>query len=169
MKEEIINRVANSGLITIDLSNYAPKYCISELDIKEFLFEGVVLKEKEFRLSLKRFDFEKYKNEAVALFCSTNAIVPMWAYMLISSYLKEVCCRIHCGEKEKVFQNLILSEIKKINVSEFKDKKVIVKGCGSIPLDASLYIAITEKLQENVSSLMFGEACSAVPVYKKKK
>ena len=168
MTGEIINRVANSNLITIDLADYAPTSAIKILDIKDFLFEGVLLKEKEFRSSLKEFDFSAYTNKTVALNCNTNAIVPMWAFMLITSYLNNIASEIHLGTKEEVFQKKFSENIDSFDASEFEGKKIIVKGCGQIPLTEALYIAITKKLQNTVSSLMFGEACSAVPVFKKK-
>ena len=168
MTGKIINRVSNSDLITIDLADYAPTSSIKILDIKDFLFEGIFLKEKEFRSSLKEFDFSNYTNKTVALNCSTDAIVPMWAFMLVTSYLNSVNADIHFGIKEDVFQQIFTANINAINTSKFEGKKVIVKGCGNIPLSESLYIAITKKLQNTVSSLMFGEACSAVPIFKKK-
>ena len=169
MKEEIINRVAKSKLITIDLAEYFPKEEIVEFDIKSLLYKEAVLKEKEFRLKLKSMDFVTFKGKIIALFCSKEAIIPMWAYMLISSHLSPYCDQIYCGKKETVIQHIMLEKIKLINENEFLEKKVIVKGCGSIPLSESLYIGITKKLQNTVSSLMFGEACSAVPIYKKRK
>ena len=169
MSKEIVNRVANSKLITIDLSDYAPKDNILIFDVKDLLFEGIILKEKEFRSSLKQFDFSRYKGGTVALYCSAEAIIPMWAYMLVSSCLIPICSNLYFGTKEEVFQKILLKNIFDIDSEKFKEKKVIVKGCGNIPLSESLYIAITQKLQNSVSSLMFGEACSAVPVYKRKK
>ena len=168
MDKEIVNRVANSSLITIDLTDYAPTKPIAVLDIKDFLFQGIVLKEKEFRLSLKVFDFSIYTNTTVALNCSADAIVPMWAFMLVTSYLNTVNANIYFGIKEDVFQQIFKENINSINASEFEGKKVIVKGCGQIPLTEILYISITKKLQNTVSSLMFGEACSTVPILKNK-
>lgn len=167
MEKEIINRVANSGLITIDLSDYAPKKPIENLDIKKFLFQGLILKEKEFRLTLKKNDFSIYKNKTVALNCSSNSILPMWAFMLITSYLNTVNADVHFGTQEEVFQQIFKKNINGIDTENFKNKKVIIKGCGSVKLTANLYVTITKKLQNIVSSLMFGEACSAVPVFKK--
>ena len=169
MSEEIINRVANSDLITIDLTDYAPNIQILELDLKHFLFEGFILKEKDFRASLKEFDFSGYENKVVAVFCSSDCIIPMWAFMLVTSCLNNVASEIYSGNKAAVFQQLFLRNIENIKTLKFKNKKVIVKGCGQIPLSANLYVAITKKLQNIVTSLMFGEACSAVPVFKKKK
>tara|TARA_B100000768_G_scaffold72517_1_gene69533 strand:- start:545 stop:1051 length:507 start_codon:yes stop_codon:yes gene_type:complete len=168
MSGEIVNRVAKSSLITMDLTDYAPTKPIAVLDLKDFLFQGIVLKEKEYRQSLKEFDFSIYKNATVALNCSSDAIVPMWAFMLVTSYLNSVNSDIHFGVKEAVFQQIFTNNINAIEASEFESKKVIVKGCGQIPLTEVLYIAITKKLQNKVSSLMFGEACSAVPVLKNK-
>ena len=168
MSDEIVNRVANSPLITIDLADYAPSQSIAVLDVKDFLFQEIILKEKEFRANLKEFDFSIYQDKIVAINCSSDAIVPMWAFMLITSYLKGIASEIHFGKKENVFQQIFTVNIDAIDSTEFKNKKVIVKGCGQIPLSESLYIAITKKLQYTVSSLMFGEACSAVPVLKNK-
>ena len=169
MSEEIINRVANSDLITIDLTDYAPNIQILELDLKHFLFEGFILKEKDFRASLKEFDFSSYENKVVAVFCSSDCIIPMWAFMLLTSCLNNVASEIYSGNKAAVFQQLFLRNIENIKTLKFKNKKVIVKGCGQIPLSQNLYVAITKKLQNIVTSLMFGEACSAVPVFKKQK
>ena len=168
MSDEIVNRVANSALITIDLADYAPSESITVLDVKDFLFQEIILKEKEFRANLKEFDFSIYQDKIIAINCSSDAIVPMWAFMLVTSYLKGIASKIHFGKKEDVFQQIFTANIDAIDATEFKNKKVIVKGCGQIPLSESLYIAITKKLQNRVSSLMFGEACSAVPVLKNK-
>lgn len=168
MRDEIVNRVANSTLITIDLADYAPSQSISVLDVKDFLFQEIILKEKEFRTNLKEFDFSVYQGKIVAINCSSDAIVPMWAFMLVTSYLKGIASKIHFGKKEDVFQQIFTANIDAIDSAEFESKKVIVKGCGQVPLSASLYMAITKKLQDTVSSLMFGEACSAVPVLKNK-
>ena len=168
MRDEIVNRVSNSALITIDLADYAPSQSIAVLDVKDFLFQEIILKEKEFRTNLKEFDFSVYQGKIVAINCSSDAIVPMWAFMLVTSYLKGVANEIHFGKKEEVFQQIFTANIDAIDNTEFQNKKVIVKGCGQIPLSASLYMAITKKLQNTVSSLMFGEACSAVPVFKNK-
>ena len=168
MSDEIVNRVANSALITIDLADYAPSQSIAVLDVKDFLFQEIILKEKEFRANLKEFDFSIFQDKIIAINCSSDAIVPMWAFMLVTSYLKGIASKIHFGKKEDVFQQIFTANIDAIDSAEFKNKKVIVKGCGQIPLSESLYIAITKKLQNTVSSLMFGEACSAVPVLKNK-
>jgi hypothetical protein len=167
MSEEIINRVAKSGLITIDLADYAPNKEILEIDIKQFLFNQVILKEKEFRDQIKEFDFNLYQDAITTIICSANSIIPMWGFMLVASNLKKVNAKIYSGNKHAVFQKIFLENIDRINPSDFENKKIIVKGCSTIPISEELYIAITNKLQKNISSLMFGEACSAVPIYKK--
>ena len=168
MNGKIKNRVANSKLITVDLMDYAPNVQILEVDLKQFLFNGHILKEKDFRYAIKQFEFEKYKDKVVGVYCSSDCIIPMWAFMLVTSCLTKVTSKIYSGSKEAVFHQLFLQNIENMNSLGFQNKKVIVKGCGEIPLEESHYVAITKKLNNTVSSLMFGEACSAVPVNKKK-
>ena len=169
MVKEIVNRVAQSELITIDFSDFVPKNEIIEFDLKQFLFRGTILKEKEFRLKLKKFDASKFHNKEVALFCSSECIIPMWAYMLATSKINDIASEIYSGSKSELLQKKTLANIQNIDTGKFINKKVIVKGCGQMQFNEELYIAITKKLRNIVSSLMFGEACSAVPVYKIKK
>ena len=169
MVKEIVNRVAQSELITIDFSDYVPEKEIVEFDLKQFLFSETILKEKEFRLKLKKFDVNKFHNKEVALFCSSECIIPMWAYMLATSKINDIASEIYSGSKSELLQKKTLANIQNIDTGKFINKKVIVKGCGQIQFNEELYIAITRKLRNIVSSLMFGEACSAVPVYKIKK
>ena len=169
MVKEIVNRVAQSELITIDFSDFVPENEIIEFDLKQFLFRGAILKEKEFRIELKKFDVSKFHNKEVALFCSSDSIIPMWAYMLATSKINDIASEIYSGSKSEFLQKKTLANIQNMNTDKFINKKVIVKGCGQIQFNEELYIAITRKLRNIVSSLMFGEACSAVPVYKIKK
>jgi len=169
MVKEIVNRVAQSELITIDFSDYVPEKEIVEFDLKQFLFSETILKEKEFRLKLKKFDVNKFHNKEVALFCSSDCIIPMWAYMLATSKINDIASEIYSGSKSELLQKKTLANIQNIDTGKFINKKVIVKGCGQMQFNEELYIAITKKLRNIVSSLMFGEACSAVPVYKIKK
>lgn len=169
MVKKIINRVAQSELITIDFSDYVPEKEIVEFDLKQFLFSEAILKEKEFRLKLKKFDVNKFHNKEVALFCSSECIIPMWAYMLATSKINGIASEIYSGSKSEFLQKKTLANIQNMDTDKFINKKVIVKGCGQIQFNEELYIAITRKLRNIVSSLMFGEACSAVPVYKIKK
>ena len=167
MTNEIINKVAKSGIINLDLEDYAPRDIITELDLKDFLFEGLILKEKYFRESLKDHNWSKYRGNVLALFCSSNCIIPMWAYMLVTSYLEKNNLINFYGNKEQVFNLLFLEIIGKIDIQEFKDKRVIIKGCGNLKIHEKIYVAITKKMQPEVKSLMFGEACSSVPIHKK--
>lgn len=169
MVKEIVNRVAQSELITIDFSDFVPENEIIEFDLKQFLFRGAILKEKEFRIELKKFDVSKFHNKEVALFCSSECIIPMWAYMLATSKINDIASEIYSGSKSEFLQKKTLANIQNIDTGKFINKKVIVKGCGQMQFNEELYIAITKKLRNIVSSLMFGEACSAVPVYKIKK
>ena len=167
-KNKIINRVAKSSLLNLNISDYAPKEDIELLDVKIFLSEDLVLKERVFRENLKKFDFSIYKNKTVAVYYSSEYIVPMWAFMLISTYLNHFTDDFYYGSKKDVFQKLFLKNIEKINVSMFKNKKVIINGCSDISINEELYLSISKKIQPYVNSLMFGEACSSVPIYKKK-
>jgi hypothetical protein len=169
MVKEIVNRVAQSELISIDFSDYVPEKEIVEFDLKQFLFNETILKEKEFRLKLKKYDVNKFHNKEVALFCSSECIIPMWAYMIATSKINGIASEIYSGSKAEFLQKKTLANIQNMDTDKFINKKVIVKGCGQIKFNEELYIAITRKLRNIVSSLMFGEACSAVPVYKIKK
>tara|TARA_B110000444_G_scaffold219155_1_gene219135 strand:- start:2659 stop:3162 length:504 start_codon:yes stop_codon:yes gene_type:complete len=167
MNNEIINKIAKSGIINLDLEDYAPKDIITELDLKDFLFEGLILKEKYFRESLKDHNWSKYRGDVLALFCSSNSIIPMWAYMLVTSYLEKNNLINFYGNKEQVFNLLFVEIIEELDIHEFKDKRVIIKGCGNLKIHEKIYVAITKKMQPAVKSLMFGEACSSVPIHKK--
>ena len=167
MTNEIINKVAKSGIINLDLEDYAPRDIITELDLKDFLFEGLILKEKYFRESLKDHNWSKYRGNVLALFCSSNCIIPMWAYMLVTSYLEKNNLINFYGNKEQVFNLLFLEVIGKIDIQKFKDKRVIIKCCVNLKIHEKIYVAITKKIQPAVKSLMFGEACSSVPIHKK--
>lgn len=165
---ELVNKIAQSGLITLDLEDFFPKEEIVELDVKDFLFRGLILKEIEFRDALKQHDWHIYKDKTVAIHCSTDAILPQWSFMLIANYLTSQTNYIYFGNKEKVEYNLFLQNIQNIDENKYKDERVIIKGCGTKTVTSEAYIEITKKLQPVVKSLMFGEACSTVPIYKKK-
>jgi hypothetical protein len=165
---ELVNKVAQSGLITLDLEDFFPKETIHSVDIKEFLFRGLILKELDFRAALKAHDWSVYKDQPVAVFCSTDAILPQWAFMLITSYLLSYTNSIFFGAVEEVEQKLFLSNLKNIDAVKYAEQKIIIKGCGTKTVTGEAYLEITKKLQPVVKSLMFGEACSTVPVFKKK-
>ncbi len=163
----IENRVEKSGMITIDLVDYIPKGFQYVLDIKDFMQDGLVLREKDFRQRIKDKDWSQFKDSFVAVTNSSEGIIPLWAYMLISSALQPYCSLIVRGNKSHLKGALLKRSIEAIDETEYKDKRVIIKGCGKEPIPESAYINITQKLQPVVRSLMFGEACSTVPVFKK--
>ena len=165
---ELVNKVAQSGLITIDLEEFFPKQDIIALDIKDFLFRGLILKELEFRAALKAHDWSIYKDKIVAVYCSTDAILPQWSFMLVSTYLAAQTNNIYFGNVEKVEYNLFLENIKHIDETKYTNEKIVIKGCGTKTVTGEAYMEITKKLQPVVKSLMFGEPCSTVPIYKKK-
>ena len=168
MSETFINKVAESGLISLDLAQYIPNKEIVVFDIKPYLFKELILKEKDFRASLATIDWAQFENKIVGIFCSTDAIIPMWANMLIVANLSPFVKSVYFGDENKTKELVLLDEIQKIDASSFIDQRVVVKGCGDTPIGESAFIAITQKLRPVVKSIMYGEPCSTVPVYKKK-
>lgn len=168
MAEEIINRVANSKLKTFDLEDFYPEGKRVIFDIKEWLLEGFVLREKDFRKSAKTHDWSQYQDAFVALTCSSEAIIPGWAYMLLTTYLNPYAKKVVVGSPETLETLLYAEVFNKIDISEYKDQLVIVKGCSRKPVPQNAYLQAIEKLQPVVKSLMYGEACSSVPLYKRK-
>ena len=168
MSEPIINKVAESGLISLDLTQFIPSAEIVLFDIKQYLFMELILKEKDFRAALSSADLSIYQEKIVGIYCSTDAIIPMWANMLIASALQPFAKAIYFGDENKVREQILLEGISQIDPTEYIDQRVVVKGCGETPIGESAYIAITNKLRPVVKSIMYGEPCSTVPVYKKK-
>ena len=166
--EEIVNRVANSALEVFDLEDYYPEGQRFAIDIAQWLFEGFVLREKDFREQLKNFDWSVYKGGYVALFCSTDAIVPAWAYMLITSYLKPFSEKVYLGSLSQMETSLFQDILNRLDYSAYEGKPVIIKGCSKKPVPQEVYVLATEKLMPVAKNIMFGEACSAVPIYKRK-
>lgn len=166
MADGIINKVAESGLISLDLEQWYPKQPIARFDIKDHLFMGMIVKEKEFRESLKQTDWSIYKDKAVAVTCSVDAIIPVWAYMLVTSYLQPVCTETYVGSEQELVKHLFLRNIESADLSPYQDQRVIIKGCGDTPIGEFAYMAISKRLLPLVKTLMYGEPCSTVPVYK---
>lgn len=168
MKEEIINRVANSKLKVIDLEDYYPEGKRVTLDIKDWLLEGLVLREKEFRASVAAHNWSQYQDCFVALYCSTDAIVPDWAYMLITIELETYSKLTIIGSLD-MLESIIYSKIiSELDLSTYKDLPVIIKGCSRKPVPSNALVLLSQKLKPIAKSIMFGEACSAVPLYKRK-
>ncbi|UAY52091.1 DUF2480 family protein [Ferruginibacter albus] len=168
MSDEIINKVTDSALTTLDLEELYPKKEIILFDIKDFLFMGLILKEKDFRESLKNFNWDQYNNKLIAVSCSVDAVIPMWAYMLVASYLQPVAQDVFFGTEEQLKENILLKNISQLNKEEFIDKRIVVKGCGELPIKEAAYLEITKLLRPVAKSIMYGEPCSTVPIYKKK-
>ncbi|MAZ36691.1 DUF2480 family protein [Salibacteraceae bacterium] len=169
MNNEIINKVAKSGLIQLDMADFFPIEEIIEYDIAQNLWQEIALKEKDFRAFIKENDWSTYQNKHVALTCSVDAIIPSWAYMLLSSALQEFAVTIHFGSKQEVEQQLLLQAIRSINSNEYQDTRIVIKGCGDRTVSEAAWVEITNKLQPFAKSLMYGEPCSTVPVYKRPK
>jgi hypothetical protein len=167
MDDRIVNKVAESGLISLDLEQWYPKEPIAVFDIKDHLFMGMIVKEKDFRESLKKTNWSIYKEKAVAVTCSADAIIPVWAYMLVTSYLQPVCTELYMGTEQELLKHLFLRNIEAADLSTYNDQRVIVKGCGDTPIGEFAYMAISKRLLPHVKTLMYGEPCSTVPVYKK--
>jgi hypothetical protein len=164
---EIINRVASSSLITFDLEDYYQAGDRLLLDIKDQLFQELILKEKDFRDFIKSNDWSQYQNKFVAITCSADAIVPTWAYMLLSIALEPFAKQIVFGSLEELEIQLFQLALNKIDWSLYKDAKVVIKGCSKVNVPIAIYVEATNKLKPMAASLMFGEACSTVPLYKK--
>ena len=164
---DIVNRVSQSKLITFDLEDYYPEGKRVTLDIKDWLLEGFILREKEFRNHVAEHDWQQYQNTFVALNCSTDAIIPGWANMLIASKLQPYANRVVVGSLEQLESSIYQSAIESIDITPFQDKAVIIKGCSNKPVPANAYLWITSKMQTVAKSVMYGEACSSVPLFKK--
>lgn len=168
MEGEIVNRVANSALMTLDLEELYPRGTRHGLDISQWLDQGIILREAAFRDALKEYDWSDYQDGYVYLFCTTDAIVPTWAYMLISTYLAPVARRVVVGS-QAVLETVLFEDIlRKMDLEPYRDKPVIIKGCSRLPVPQTAYVRAVEHLQKVARSVLFGEACSSVPLYRRK-
>lgn len=162
------NKVSESGIISLNLEEYYPKDDIALFDMKDYLFMGLILKEKDFRENLKTLDLSIYTDKVVAVTCSADAVIPMWAYMLVSSNLQPVARDVVFGTMEEVKNTLLLKNIAQLPVNDYEGKRVVIKGCGEIPVGEAAYLQATQLLRPVAKSIMYGEPCSTVPIYKKK-
>jgi len=166
MAEEIINKVSQSALLTLDLEQFFPAEKINLFDLKPFLFMELILKEKDFRAALLITDWTIYKDEIVGIYCSADAVIPVWAYMLVTSYLQPYAKDVIMGDEPAVLRQLITNRIQAMDPEEYTDKRVVVKGCGDKAIGDFAYLEITKLLRPVVKSIMYGEPCSTVPVFK---
>lgn len=168
MEGEIINRVANSKLVTFDLEDLYPQGERIIFDIAPWLLEGIVLRERDFRESAQEHDWSQYTGKYVALYCSTDAIVPSWAYLLLSIHLAPYAAKMVVGDLEMLETVLYTEMLHDIDLSDYQDKPVIIKGCAHKPIPESAYLLLAQKLHPIARSIMYGEACSSVPLFKRK-
>ena len=168
MEEILLNKVAESGIVTIDLEEFFPLDPIALFDMKDYLFMGMILKEKDFREALKTIEWQVYAEKNVALTCTADAIIPVWAYMLAVTYLQPIAKEILFGTEDYVHRSLFLKNLQMIEISQYQDKRVVIKGCGDKVITETAYVEITRLLRPVVKSIMYGEPCSTVPVYKRK-
>jgi uncharacterized protein DUF2480 len=168
MEDIIVNKVAQSGLKTLDLEDFYPKEEVAVFDLKNHLFMELILKEKEYREALKNTDWSIYQNKIVAITCSADAIIPLWAYMLAVSYLQPYAADIIFGNETEAFNISFLKNLGKINLKEYEDARVVVKGCGDRKVPETAYVEIAKMLRPVTKSIMYGEACSTVPIFKRK-
>ncbi|MES2654613.1 MAG: DUF2480 family protein [Bacteroidota bacterium] len=164
----IENKIANSGLITIDLETLRHNGKRVAFDIKDWLFRELILKEKDFREFVKNHDWTQYENQNIAFYCSTDALVPTWAYMLLASAVQPYAHKYIFGSLAELETQLYTDAIAQLDMNEYTDKRIIIKGCSQDELPVTAYVAMTNKLLPVVKSLMYGEACSNVPIYKKR-
>lgn len=167
MEDAIVNKVAESGLITIDLEEYFPKGETAVFDLKDYLFMGLILKEKDYREALKNLDWEPYKNKNVCITCTADAVIPMWANMLAAAYLQPLAQDVIFGDEDFLHRALFLKNLSAISPEAYADKRVVIKGCGEKKISETAYVEITRLLRPVAKSIMYGEPCSTVPIYKK--
>ncbi|MEL6124065.1 MAG: DUF2480 family protein [Bacteroidota bacterium] len=163
----LVNRVANSGLITINLEDWFPKRELHEFDLTEYLFQGLILREKEFRVALREHEWSKYERGVVLVYCSSDAIIPMWAYMLISTYVSDAGAEVFVGSREAFLNHHYKKTISEMDTQAYVDQRVVIKGCSDAPVPPGAYAYLSARLQPLVKKIMFGEPCSTVPIWKK--
>lgn len=166
---EIVNKVQQSKLETVDLEKLAAGIDVHELDIKDFLFQELILKEKEYREKLEKHDWSQYKGSYLAVYCSTDAILPKWAFMLIVQYAYEYAEDVLFGNREEVMDELLARKLSEVDWNQYQDKFVLLKGCSKMDISSDVYMEATKKLLPHVKKLMYGEACSNVPIYRQKR
>lgn len=168
-ENEIVNRVANSGLVTFDLEAFYQPGERVLIDIRDQLYQGIILREKDFREFIKSHDWAQYKGKFVAITCSADAIIPTWAYMLLTSALQPFARQIVFGTLDDLENKIYADTLSQIDWSQFKSAKVVIKGCSKVHVPAGVYVEATRLMRPFASSIMFGEPCSTVPVYKRQK
>lgn len=167
VEKPLVNRVAASGIITINLEEFFPDADIVSFDLKDYLFMELILKEKDFRAALKVHDWTQYEGKHLCVFCSADAIIPTWAYMLVATYATPFAESIVQADEATFIKMHYHNTIAQIDIAQYQDKRIVIKGCSDKPVPASAYVDLTKALQPVVKSVMYGEPCSTVPLYKK--
>lgn len=167
MDKPLVNRVANSGLITINLEDFFPGEEVVSFDLKDYLFMELILKEKDFRAALKEHDWNQYTGKNLVIYCSTDAIIPIWAYMLVAAHAEPFALSIFQGDPTAFYQVVFMKALEKIDGSEYDQKRIVIKGCSDKPVPPSAYVELTRKLRPFAQSIMYGEPCSTVPIFKR--
>ena len=163
----LVNRVANSGLITLNLEDYFPHQEVVHFDLKDYLFMELILKEKDFREALKNHDWDQYQDKILLVYCSTDAIIPLWAYMLVTAYAEPFAADIFQGDEASYFKMAFNRALDSIDPTQYQEKRIVIKGCSNKPVPPSAYVELTRKLRPYAQSIMFGEPCSTVPIFKR--
>lgn len=166
-ENKLINRVAQSGLITLNLEDFFPDVEFAHFDIKDFLFMELILKEKDFREALKQYDWQQLKGKTLLLYCSNDAIIPTWAFMLVTTYAEAFAGDIFQGNESEYYRFTMKQNIRALDFTKFEGKRIVVKGCGQKPVPVAAYVEITKMLKPYAQSIMYGEPCSTVQIFKK--
>ncbi|MDZ7720840.1 MAG: DUF2480 family protein [Balneolaceae bacterium] len=166
---EIVNKIQQSKLETVDLEKFATDVKVYELDLKEFLFKEMILKEKEYREKMEAHDWTQYGDGFLTVYCSTDAIIPKWAYMLVVQHAQEYAGDVFFGTKQEALSQIFKQKLDQTNWEKYEDRFVLLKGCSKMDVPADVYMYATKKLLPHVKKLMYGEACSNVPIYRKKR
>lgn len=169
IEKPLVNKVAESGLITLKLEEFLPKTEVVALDLKDYLFHGLILKEKEFRTQLKALDWTSFEQKVLLVYCSTDAIIPMWAYMLVAAHATPYVSDIFQGTKEEYLKMALDKRLNQLDFSQYEGQRLVIKGCGDQAVPPSAYLEITRRLHPFAQSIMYGEPCSTVPIFKRKK
>jgi len=167
LQKPLVNRVAASSLITFNLAEYFPEGEVANFDIKDYLFMELILKEKDFRAALQAFDWRQFEGKNLMVYCSTDAIVPVWAYMLVAAYAEPFAKNIFQGTAEEFYKSAFQKSLANLDASEYEGKRIVIKGCSDKPVPVAAYVELTRKLRPYAQSIMYGEPCSTVPIFKK--
>ncbi|WP_373548532.1 DUF2480 family protein [Haliscomenobacter sp.] len=168
MEDLLVNRVANSGLMTVNLEDFFPNGEIAHFDLLDYLFMGLILKEKDFREALKNHDWTQYQGKVLLVYCSNDSIIPVWAYMLVATYAEAFAKDIFQGDADNYYKAAFNRSLSQIDPASYAGQRIVIKGCSDKPVPPSAYLELTRLLKPHVLSIMYGEPCSTVPIYKRK-